>query len=144
MTEPDGHVAGSHGAEPLADAHLDDPLLPTSRVAAEPPADAEPAPHHADDDLGGWFENVERQGPSAQDTLRHTERSARRSTPARSAGNSKKENAARAQVYAIAAVAALVAALAEGRPTGLAAWDLILRMGLAFGVTVACSHARRW
>jgi hypothetical protein len=141
MTRPDGQPADTHGTEPASDAHFDDPLLPASRVTTDPADPLDQGDPIERDDLGGWFEEVEKKNPTAQDSLRRSEHVASRRSSGRS---TPQQNVARAQVYAIAGVAAALAALAESRPTGLAVWDLVLRMGLAFAVTVACSHARRW
>ncbi len=49
-----------------------------------------------------------------------------------------------AAVVIIVALAAIGAVLAPGAPTGLAAWDAVLRGALGAGVTLAASRARRW
>ena len=47
-------------------------------------------------------------------------------------------------MWAVAVTAAVAAAFAHGRPTGLAAVDVLWRMGVAATVTVSVARARRW
>jgi hypothetical protein len=137
MTEPDGPPVDPNGSDLAPEVHVDDPLLPPTRVVA--PRDERSL---RDGDLGSWFAEVEMEAPTVQETLRLSEQTASRKAPP--PRRSTEHNIARAQVYGIAVLAALVALFADGRPTGLVLWDACLRMVLAFGVTVACSHARRW
>ena len=137
MTEPDGPPVDPNGTDLPSGEGVDDPLLPPARGRTPRSAGQVRA-----GDLGNWFAEVEQEGPTVQETLRQTESAAK---PRRRSTRSSRDNQiANAQVVGIAAVAAMFALFADGRPTGLVAWDAVLRMALAFMVTVACAHARRW
>jgi hypothetical protein len=149
MTQPDGPPADPAGTGPAGESPLDNLLLPASRVRTadadvhtDADADGRVELPLGDGNLGNWFDEVEMEGPTAREQLRRSETRAEQRK--RSAPDQNLVAAARLQVYAIAAMAAAVAMLAPGEPTGLMGWDPILRAGFAFGITVACSHARRW
>lgn len=129
--------------DPLDDPSAIDPLLPAARprtsgvATTEAPADDAHEP--------GWF-GPPRSGDSVVETVsvRSSSRSGSSKGRSSSSKRRRKQASARIQVYVIAGVGAVVAAFAPGAGTGIEVWDAVLRMAFAFGITVACSQARRW
>lgn len=130
--------------EPTDDPAAIDPLLPAARPR---PADGDTRAAGATDDadhLGGWFSSIEGDAPVEAITIRRSSRTGSSKGRSSSSKKRRKQANARIQVYVIAGVAAGVAAFAPGASTGIQVWDAALRMAFAFGITVACSQARRW
>ncbi len=141
MAEDEGSPLGAD--VPVDDLEAVDPLLPPARPRTEPGRRADQNDEPEPDGLGGWFSSVEGDTPVEPLTLRRSSRSAGGSSRTTSKRRRRERNA-RIQVYVAATAAAVLAAFAPGAATGITVWDAFLRMAFAFGITVACSQARRW
>jgi len=130
-----------------------DPLLPAARPTAngaEPAVVADPEPRNwfgpqrSDDEIVSVRRSRSSSSSSSSSSSRTGGRGSRRTGRSSSSKKRRRQANARMQVYVIAGAAAVIAAFAPGASTGIAIWDATLRMAFAFGVTVACSQARRW